>query len=66
LTSGGYLAVAQETMQAVYLVNNGQKRHVTSPAVMDKFWFNCNFPSRGAWPRGIPSRLPAVRIIHLR
>jgi hypothetical protein len=42
LTSGAYLAIAQETMQDVYLVSNGQKRHVVSPAVMDRFWFNWN------------------------
>jgi hypothetical protein len=40
ITSGAYLAIAQETMQTVYLVDNGQKRGVTSPAVMDKFYFN--------------------------
>ncbi|HEY3034606.1 MAG TPA: hypothetical protein VGJ54_08110 [Streptosporangiaceae bacterium] len=42
ITSGAYLAIAQETMQTVYLVDNGQKRGVTSPAVMDKFYFNWN------------------------
>ncbi|MBV9597158.1 MAG: hypothetical protein JOZ87_09845 [Chloroflexi bacterium] len=42
LTSGAYLAIAQETMRDVYLVSNGQKRHVASPTVMDKFWFNWN------------------------
>ncbi len=40
VTSGAYLAIAQETMQTVYLVDNGQKRGVTSPAVMDTFYFN--------------------------
>ena len=29
-------------MQTVYLVDNGQKRGVTSPTVMDKFYFNWN------------------------
>jgi hypothetical protein len=24
----------------IYLVSNGQKRRVASPAVMDKFWFD--------------------------
>ena len=42
VTSGAYLAIAQETMQTVYLVDNGQKRGVTSPTVMDKFYFNWN------------------------
>jgi hypothetical protein len=42
LTSGAHLAIAQETMSAVYLIDNGQKRHVTSPQVMDKFYFNWN------------------------
>jgi hypothetical protein len=40
ITSGAYLAIAQETMKTVYLVDNGHKRGITSPAVMDKFWFN--------------------------
>jgi hypothetical protein len=42
LTSGAYLATAQETLGAVYLIDNGQKRWITSPAAMDKFWFNWN------------------------
>ena len=39
LTSGAHLAIAQETRDKVYLVDNGQKRWVTSPEVMDKFDF---------------------------
>jgi hypothetical protein len=34
------LAIAQETKDKVYLVDNGQKRWVTSPTVMDKFDFS--------------------------
>ena len=40
LNSGAHLEIAQETMSAVCLIENGHKRHVTSPAVMDKFYFN--------------------------
>jgi hypothetical protein len=40
LTSGAYLATPSSSAGAIYLVTNGQKRHVVSPAVMDKFWFN--------------------------
>jgi hypothetical protein len=39
LTSGAYLATPPGG-GPVYLVSNGQKRWVTSPAVMDKFYFN--------------------------
>jgi len=39
VTSGAYLATPPGG-GPIYLVSNGQKRHVTSPAVMDKFWFN--------------------------
>ena len=43
LTSGAYLATpAPWGSGPVYLVSNGQKRHVSSPATMDKFWFNWN------------------------
>jgi hypothetical protein len=40
LTSGAYLATPASGGGAVYLVTNGQKRHVSSPASMDKFWFS--------------------------
>jgi hypothetical protein len=43
-------------MSAVYLVSNGQKRHVASPAVMDKFWFNWN--TIQAVPQNILDALP--------
>jgi hypothetical protein len=56
LTSGAYLAIAQETMKSVYLVSNGQKRLVTSPAVMDKFWFNWN--TVRTVPQSTPDALP--------
>jgi len=40
LTSGAYLAWDGTPGDAVYLVSNGQKRWITSPAVMDKFYFD--------------------------
>jgi hypothetical protein len=40
VTSGAYLAIAQETRDKVYLIDNGQKGWVTSPAVMDNFYFS--------------------------
>jgi hypothetical protein len=40
LTSGAYLATSASGGGAIYLVSNGQKRHVSSPASMDKFWLN--------------------------
>jgi hypothetical protein len=40
LTSGAYLAWDGVAGDPVYLVTNGQKRWITSPAVFDKFWFN--------------------------
>jgi hypothetical protein len=40
LSSGAHLAIAQETLVTVYLIDNNSKRWVTSPAVMDKFYFN--------------------------
>ena len=42
LTSGAYLATPDSGGGPIYLVSNGQKRHVSSPATMDKFWFNWN------------------------
>ncbi|MBL7259426.1 hypothetical protein [Paractinoplanes lichenicola] len=39
LTSGAFLAIAQPRPQ-VYLVSNGVKRWITSPAVMDKYNFS--------------------------
>jgi len=41
VTSGAYLATTgAATGTKVYLIDNGQKRWVTTPAVMDKFDFN--------------------------
>jgi hypothetical protein len=41
LTRGAYLAASSNAVgTSIYLVSNGQKRHVSSPATMDKFWFN--------------------------
>jgi hypothetical protein len=59
ITSGAYLAwdVAGDP---VYLVTNGQKRQVGSPAVMDKFYFNWNAirqvpqSTLDALPTGLP------------
>jgi hypothetical protein len=42
LSSGAHLAIAQETLVKVYLIDNNSKRWVTSQAVMDKFYFNWN------------------------
>jgi hypothetical protein len=42
LTSGAYLAWAGVDGDPIYLVTNGQKRHIASPAVFDKFWFASN------------------------
>ena len=39
LTSGAYLAWDGVAGDAIYLVSNGQKRWITSPATMDKFDF---------------------------
>lgn len=39
LTSGAVLAKGQES-DPVYLVSNNQKRHIASPAVMSKYYFN--------------------------
>jgi len=40
LTSGAYLAWDGVAGTPIYLVTNGQKRHIASPSVFDKFWFN--------------------------
>jgi hypothetical protein len=40
LTSGAYLGWDGVAGDPIYLVSNGQKRHITSPTVMDKFWFD--------------------------
>jgi hypothetical protein len=42
LTSGAYLAWDGVAGDPIYLVSNGQKRHIVSPAVFDKFWFALN------------------------
>jgi len=39
LSDGAFLAKASNSA-AVYLVSNGQKRWITSPAVMNKYYFN--------------------------
>jgi hypothetical protein len=41
ITSGAYLAISPLGGK-VYLVDRGQKRWITSPAVMDKFYFAWN------------------------
>jgi hypothetical protein len=41
LTSGALLAQGVGTL-AIYLVSNGSKQLVTSPAAMDKYYFNYN------------------------
>ena len=41
LSNGAVLAKGN-TSNAVYLVSNGKKRWITSPAVMDKYYFNWN------------------------
>ena len=41
LTDGTVLAKG-DNAGAVYLVSNGQKRWITSPATMDKYYFNWN------------------------
>jgi hypothetical protein len=40
LTSGAYLGWDGVAGDPIYLVTNSQKRHILSPAVIDKFWFN--------------------------
>jgi hypothetical protein len=43
LTIGAYLAASSNAAGTpIYLVTNGQKRHITSGAVMDKFYLNGN------------------------
>jgi hypothetical protein len=39
LDHGAFLAIAPGT-NPVYLVSNGQKRWIVSPATMDKYWFD--------------------------
>lgn len=40
LSSDAHLVWNGVAGDPIYLVSNGQKRHIASPAVMDKFWFN--------------------------
>jgi hypothetical protein len=40
LTSGAYPATSASGGGDIYLVSNGQKRHVSSTGTMDKFQFN--------------------------
>jgi len=54
LSDGAFLAKASNSA-AVYLVSNGQKRWLTSPAVMDKYHFNW-----GAINVLLPAHLEAI------
>ncbi len=40
--SDGAILAKNPNLAPVYLVDNGQKRWITSPAVMDKFYFSWN------------------------
>ncbi len=40
--SDGAILAKDPNLAPVYLIDNGQKRWVTSPAVMDKFYFSWN------------------------